>query len=275
MSGCVGESATDILKRWQMNRLETIHQNRVDYGQGPSCMTVLTYYWGADVALPDTQFWRIESAFRETWLRCGMVKSVIVTDKPTFEVERFAETFSNVEIQIEPTLVAGNLTPMSIDCDSRFADRFNTDYLMVIQDDGFPLREGLDEFLGKWDFIGAPYVRDKFLPRLVARMFNLWTANGGFSIRSMKMCQMAAELWRQKYCHFTGDEHWIGEDAYYTETLLKHSWRYNREMRMADNRTALRFAYDCVVNQPVKDLPFGFHRAETFAEFVNRGWLQV
>jgi hypothetical protein len=264
---------TELLSRWQRQRLDTVHANRTDYGYGPDSVTVLAYYWGADVEKPDTFFYRIESAFRETWLHCGMMKSVIVTDRPTKELQSFAQKFPCVEIQIEPSLIPGNLYTMSADCDGKFADRFSTDYLMVIQDDGFPLRPGLEEFLGKWDFIGPPYVRDKFFPRLIARMFNLWTANGGFSIRSKRMCDMAQKYWRKIY-HSYPDCHAVGEDAYYTETLLRRHREYRRTMKMADCRSAIRFAYDCVVEQPVKSLPFGFHRAETFAIFMNRGWVQ-
>lgn len=265
-------SATDVLAEWQLNRLRTVHDGRSDYGKGSERVTVLAYYWGADMESPDTQFYRIESAFRETWLQCGMLRSVIVTDRPTRQVEKFAELFPSVEIQVEPSLVPGDIFTMSQDCDGRFADRFSTEYLMVIQDDGFPLRPGLDEFLGKWDFIGPPYVRDKWLPRILARLLNLWTSNGGFSIRTHRMCEMAAEYWRKKW-HKCRDPYVVGEDAYYTATLLKHEWRYNRTMKMADNRSALKFAYDIIVQQPIKDLPFGFHRAETFVEFVKRGWV--
>ena len=265
--------ATELLSSWQRKRLDSVHANRVDYGCGPESVTVLAYYWGAGVDKPDTSFYRIESAFRETWLNCGMLKSVIVTDIPTREVEAFAKQFPCVEIQREPSLIPGNLYTMSCDCDGRLADRFNTEYLMIIQDDGFPLRRGLEAFLGKWDFIGPPYVRDKFLPRLIAGMFNLWTANGGFSIRSKRMCDMAQKYWREKY-HTFPDCHAVGEDAYYTETLLRRHRDYRRTMKMADNRSAIQFGYDCVVEQPDKSLPFGFHRAETFAEFVRRGWIQ-
>ena len=116
--------ATELLTRWQHRRLDTVHANRTDYGHGPDSVTVLAYYWGADSANPDTQFFRIESAFRETWLHCGMMKSVIVTDKPTTELQAFAQKFPCVEIQIEPSLIPGNLYTMSADCDGRFADRF-------------------------------------------------------------------------------------------------------------------------------------------------------
>ena len=265
--------ATELLSRWQRKRLDTLHAGRRDYGRGPDSVTVLAYYWGAGTDSPDTSFYRIEAAFRETWLHCGMMKSVIVTDFATKEVDLFAKQFPCIEIQEEQRLVPGDLLSMSRDCDGRLADRFSTDYLMIIQDDGFPLRRGIESFLGKWDFIGPPYVRDKFFPRLIARMFNLWTANGGFSIRSKRMCDLAQKYWQEKY-HAFPDCHAIGEDAYYTETLLRRHRDYRCTMKMADNRSAIQFGYDCIVEQPVKSLPFGFHRAETFAEFNRRGWIQ-
>ena len=267
-------TATEILAEWQKDRLCTIHKDRIDYGNGRDDVTVLTYYWGASPENSEAQFYRVESAFRETWLHCGMMKSVIVTDAVTREVSEFSEKFQNVEVQVEPTLVPGDLDSMSFDCDSRLEKRFDTRYLLIIQDDGFPLQSGIDKFLGRYDFIGSPYVRDKFFQRLMAGLFNLWTSNGGFSVRTHRMCEMAAHYWRKKYCNFKGDVHWLGEDAYYTETLLKHEWKYNRTMKMADNRSALKFAYDIIVPQPIKELPFGFHRAETFVYFLKRGWVK-
>ena len=270
----VMNTATEILAEWQKKRLITIHEGRTDYGKGRDDITVLTYFWGEAPENAEARFFRVESAFRETWLHCGMMKSVIVTDRITPGLQCFSEKFPTVQVQVEPTLVPGNLDSMSFDCDSRLETRFETRYLMIIQDDGFPLQSGIDDFLGKYDFIGAPYVRDSLLPRTIAKIFNIWTSNGGFSIRSHRICEMAAWYWRRKYKNFKGDVHWLGEDAYYTETLLKHEWKYNRTMKMADNRSALKFAYDIIVPQPIKELPFGFHRAETFVDFLKRGWIK-
>ena len=267
----VGGEATEFLATWQLNRLRTIHAGRKDYRTGRQDVTVLSYYWG-ESACVDTQFYRVESAFRETWLHCGIMPSVIVTDRPTRQMELFVENFSNVSLQIEPALVAGDTFSMSQDCNGKLADRFQTEYVMIVQNDGFPLCRGLDRFLGKWDFIGAPYVRDKCLTRLIARMFNLWTCNGGFSIRTHHICELATEYWKRKW-HACQDPSVTGEDLYYTLTLLKHEWKYNRNVTIADNRSALKFSYDVIVPQPISSLPFGFHRAETFVDFVRRGWL--
>ena len=48
----------------------------------------------------------------------------------------------------------------------------------------------------------------------------------------------------------------------------------NRMMRMTNNRSALNFGCDIIVPQPIKKLPFGFHRAETFVDFLDRGWVK-
>ncbi|MBR7179993.1 MAG: hypothetical protein IKD42_00020 [Kiritimatiellae bacterium] len=255
--------AVEFLSGWQRMRLDTVHAGRKDYGKGRSDVTVLSYYWGESPGNAEARFYRTESAFRETWLHCGMMKSVVVTDRMTPGLKRFAEEFSAVEIQVEPSLVPGDLLSMSRDCDGKFASRFDTEYLLVVQDDGFPLRGGLDEFIGNWDFIGPPYVRDKWLQRFVARTLNLWTSNGGFSLRTHRMCELAAWYFKKRW-HTCMDPLVVGEDAYYTSTLLKHHWKYNRTMRMADNRSAVRFAWDILVPQNVKVQPFGFHRAETF-----------
>lgn len=258
------------LPEWQKTRLETVHANRRDYPAGPAALTVLTYCWGMDAERPTTQFYRVESAFRETWLRCGMMKSVIVTDRPTDEMKTFAAQFPSVEIQVEPSLVPGDLHSMSVDCDGRLVERFDTPYVMIVQDDGFPLRSGVEEFLGRWDFIGAPYVRDLFLPRLAARILNHWTMNGGFSIRSHGICELAAMHWKREF-HACDNRQALVDDIYYTSTLIRRCAAYRREMRLADNRTALRFSWDCAVPFSVSSLPFGFHRAATFERLIAAG----
>lgn len=265
----MSDTATELLADWQRRRLDTVHANRTDYGAGRPDLTVLTYYWGADADRPDTQFFRIESAVRETWLQCGLTKTVIVTDRPTREMLAFAALFPQVEIQTEPSLVAGSLYSMSVDCNSRLRDRFDTPYVLTVQDDGFPLRPGIDEFIGKWDFIGAPYVRDKLPQRIIARLLNYWVMNGGFSLRSKRICALAAELW-PKFSHL-GHCTATSDDIYYTETLIMKSFRYGRTMKLADNRHALRFSYDDVVPFTLSAIPFGFHRATTFETIRKHG----
>ena len=250
------------LVEWQRGRMELVHKGRVAYGEGPREVTVLAYFWGA------ADFWRVECAIRETWLKCGQMKTVIVTDGERDEVKRFAAEFECVEVQVEKGLVAGSLGSMSADCNGKLAGRFSTEYVLVVQDDGFPLRAGLGEFLGKWDFIGAPSIRDLFLPRLAARVLNHWTMNGGFSLRSRRICELAAKYWKAKYQAW-GECKAVSEDTFYTQTLLRNEGAYRRAVRLPENREALKFSYDAIVKFDVKELPFGFHRASSFEELTR------
>jgi len=62
---------------------------------------------------------------------------------------------------------------------------FETDYMIMIQDDGYILNPHLwtDEFL-QYDYIGAPWPKQFF-----GRSDNLFQGNGGFSLRSKKIVE--------------------------------------------------------------------------------------
>lgn len=253
-------SAENVLAEWQKARLATVHAGRKDYGVGRDDVTVLSYYWGATADSPDTQFYRMEVAFRETWLHCGMLHSVIVTDCPTKEVECFAENFPNVEIQIEPTLVPGRLFTMSADMNGRLFTRFKTPYVLIIQNDGYPIRTGMEDFVGKYDFIGAPYIGLQWWKQLISYVTNYRVQNGGFSLRSRAICEAAAYYWNEKY-HKLGDCIESAEDIFYTSTLIKKERKYRRTFRLATSKESLAFSWDALVPIPQPDkLPFGFHR---------------
>lgn len=66
----------------------------------------------------------------------------------------------------------------------------------------------------------------------------------------------------------------VFEDILYTGTLVRKERRYRRTFRFATSRESLHFSWDAIVPIPMpKTLPFGFHRAETFVEFLKRGWV--
>ena len=120
-------------------------------------VTVLAYHFWDDQGY-DAAFGRLALAVRETWRHCGQLRTVLVVNKTRPCIEAFAAENREVEVQVEPSLVPGDINSMSADCNSRLWTRFSTPYVLVIQADGYPLRGGLEEFVGKYDFIGAPYV---------------------------------------------------------------------------------------------------------------------
>lgn len=230
-----------------------------------SAVTVLAYhFWGRDGY--DDAFSKVEHAFRETWRHCGRLKSVLVVNETAPCVERFAAENDNVEVQFEPSLVPGKIFTMSADMNGKLYSRFGTPYVLIIQNDGYPLRPGLEEFVGKYDFIGAPYVRISWWRDLICRVLGYWMSNGGFSLRSRRICEAAACFW-SRYARFHPSDSTV-EDLYYTKTLPLRHPSYRFKYKIAPNTAAIRFSYDALVPQPVKELPFGFHRAKTF-EVLN------
>ena len=222
-------------------------------------VTVLAYHFWDDQGY-DAAFGRLALAVRETWRHCGQLRTVLVVNKTRPCIEAFAAENREVEVQVEPSLVPGDINSMSADCNSRLWTRFSTPYVLVIQADGYPLRGGLEEFVGKYDFTGAPYVRDSWWKNLVCRVLNYWVQNGGFSLRSRRICEAAAKYWNGKYAA----RGWFPdatEDLYYTKFLPLHEREYRRSFRLATNRESLRFSWDALVPIPKPEtLPFGFHR---------------
>ena len=176
--------------------------------------TVLAYFFWNDERI-ETEFPTIECAFLATFKCLGLLSSVIVTNKETVQMKKFADTYG-VKIQIEPSLRNG-LHAMCIDCIRKLYMRFETDYVLIIQNDGMPVNPGLEDFIGKYDYIGAPFPGhltwyDCFpYPKFAV-------GNGGFSLRSKRICQDAASFYNSffshiPYCWFTI------EDVFYCKTM--------------------------------------------------------
>ena len=225
-------------------------------------VTILSYTFPKPGAEAEA-FERIVFSLRETWKHVGVLPTVIVTSHVFAELERFASKHANVNVQVEPSLKYGDIHTMSVDCISRLHTRFHTPYVLIVQDDGYPLRKGLEEFVGKYDFIGAPYVRDVWWKNMVCGIFRCWVQNGGFSLRSRRICEAAARFWEDKY-RALGRCRNTSEDIFYTEFLPLHERSYRKAFRLATNRESLRFSWDANVPIPCPmELPFGFHRMQT------------
>ena len=115
----------------------------------------------------EASFGRIVESIERTWRLIGRMKTVIVADRAFDQVKVFASANADVvELQIEPTLVPGRIQSMSLDCIKRLYRRFTTPYVLIIQDDGYPLKSNIDDFVGRYDFIGAPIISDGWKRKL-------------------------------------------------------------------------------------------------------------
>ncbi len=219
-------------------------------------------------------FAKIVKSIERTWKHCSELKTVIVSSHRFAEVEAFVSSHSNVELQIEPSLVPGNIKTMSMDCIKKLYTRFTTPYVLIIQDDGFPIRSGLEEFVGKADFWGAPIISDGWKRKLLYAL-GLGSFNGGFSLRTRRLCEYASRKWFSFFRHiFKEDSKYLGEDFYYT-TLLKLLpmtwWKFKFPME----KQAFHFSFDNLgglVSVPIESiLPFGVHGKSTLNIMSGKG----
>ena len=259
------------LRDWQMRELPSLRERTFGQSAYFCEVTVVAYTFPMD--REGLGFDCLECAILQTWAVLGMMKTVIVADGRFPKLDAFASRHGNVEVQLEPSLVPGKIETMSADCCARLHARFSTRYCLVVQDDGFPLKDTLGDFLGKYDFVGAPYVRISWWRNAICAMLGYWMSNGGFSLRSKRICEAAAAYW-PKYRNVHPSDLTV-DDLYYTKTLPLRHPSFRLKYCIAPNSAAIRFSYDALVGQPVKALPLGIHRASTFEELQAKGLLDV
>ncbi len=211
-----------------------------------------------------------EFALRQSLTVLGRLPTVIVTDRRWAELEALAEALG-AEIQEEPSLTPGDIWSMSLDCIARLHSRFTTKHVLIVQNDGVPLRDELDAFLG-YDFIGAPCVTEGW-KETVADLLGITVLNGGFSLRSRRLCRAVAWRWAMlwRYILKPGDKS-LSEDIFYTRTLRLWDLYYRLRYRFAPSRVARRFSVECLDGAiPVarEANPMGFHGRLTAKAFFD------
>lgn len=263
-------SDKDFLDNWIRERMRVIRRHQPQYRPGPDGVTVLAYHFWRETGFAEA-FEKIECAVHETWRHCGFMPTVLVCNRAHPSVERFAEAWSPwVSVQVESSLLPGEIYTMSADCNGKLYTRFETPSVLIVQNDGFPLRPGLERFLEKYDFIGAPYVRDIWWKRLICTILNCWASNGGFSLRSREICERVAFYWQRGYCAWPPGKK-VSEDLFYTQTLPLRERDYRKRVTIADCRAAIDFSSDLILPGLLPTHPFGFHGAAAFRYLHRNG----
>jgi len=133
---------------------------------------------------------------------------------------------------------------------------FDTGFVLLIQDDGYVVHpEAWDDSFLDYDYIGAPWPipapddiawRDK--EGGIRRV-----GNGGFSLRSKRLCSLASELelpWEEYHgnCHEDGFICTNNVDVYEAHGC-----------RIAPVDVAVRFSHETMIPETAGIKPFGFH----------------
>lgn len=263
------------LQRWQLKRLGLL-RTRLPSACGPGSVTVVAYHFWEGGSF-DAQFDFLECSIREAWHHCGLLKTVLVVNRLTRRLEDFAAAASDwVKLDLCPDLVPGNLYSMSVDCISQLHRRFDTAYALIVQNDGFPIRSGLEAFLEKYDYIGAPWVfgKDDWITRLLLRHRHD-VGNGGFSLRSKSLCEQTAWYFQRKYKRLP-QFYFLTEDYFICKTLPSFEKRYREWVRIAPPEVAAIFSLEdnIELHDAVQARPFGFHGPSAFDKLLNEGRIE-
>ncbi len=229
-------------------------------------VTALAYCFWPPERMADL-FFTIEAAFRATWEQCGRLRSKLVASHRFPELDAFCEQ-EGVDVDLAPEL-SGNLTAMSRDCIVNLHARFDTPHVLLIQNDGFPLSSGLETFLGDYDYIGAPWPPPSWYTGLLFPYRRYAVGNGGFSLRSKRICELASHYARRSL-RWVPASWFTTEDVFYCRVLPRLSPHCAKVLRYAPADVAGRFSFEaCERFLPPDGRIFGFHGEHAFIKTRN------
>ena len=231
-----------------------------------SNVTLLSYFFWDDDRI-ETKFYTVECAFLCAFRSWGAgMPATIVTNRETKTMRAFCARYG-VKLQIDPVLKNG-LRGLSIDCIRNLHKRFTTEYVVILQTDGMPVRPGLEAFLGKWDYVGAPWPghgnwKDRFVYTRYA------VGNGGFCLRSNRICRAASKAY-ERFCRHLPYSILLCDDIFYCKTMpfLSREWR--NSFHYPSREEALLFSVEYVpIGLTLEFPPLGFHSESGFRNYAT------
>jgi len=238
----------------------------------------------SDVTLITAWLWRDErfdslldsllAAILMTWRFCGRLPVVLLVNRETPALLNMAQEWG-LRLLVEPQIQGGggNVKTLNREAIMNLPKRFDTNYLLSFQNHAFPIRAGLNDFLGKYDYIGAPWVfgKDDWITRFLLRHRHD-VGNGAFSIKSRQLCDMTAWYYQRKYkylphCYLVIDDYFIAK------TLPSFEKRYRETIRIAPPDVAATFSLEdnVALHEATQARPFGFHGPTAFARLQHEG----
>ena len=240
---------------------------------GRDDVTAVSYVFGDRDKLP-AYVDAIELALRETYRWCGMLKTTLVVNHMVEALEKLKTEFgSMLRIDVDASLTPGDIVGFSRNMIRTLPDRFDTPYMLNIHPDGFPLRNGLDEFVGEWDYIGGPWntANDDWITRVLLSR-NDGAGNGGFALRTRKICNEGAAAYR-RFWKIIPDCYLLYEDIFFTRFLPRWQPGYSRRVSLAPREESKRFSLceELMPGERLFQVPFGFHSWKAFSWLNKKG----
>ena len=251
------------LYSWEQSNLQKLRESKFAPSRWRDEVTLLIHSFQPD----ESMFFINEFPILHTWKMLGVLPVVIITDRETEPMINLKHRYpDDVSIRLSDDLKRGDTLSLSRDCLNGLDRYFDTKYCLVIQDDGFPIRNNLEEFIGNWDYIGAPCVGNRpkqYLADILLRD----CLNGGFCLRTHALCEATAKAWRnwgKKARELFG---WtISEDWFYS-TYSRYNLIHRLRFRFPWAPQARRFSMMDMIGRidvrEFKFVPFGVHGPTT------------
>ena len=202
------------------------------------------------------------------WKHCGRLPVTLFVNRVTRKLDKMANNYG-IRLVIDKAVKGGGGSVRDLNrkvlCESK--NWFDTEYELTFQDHAFPLRNGLESFLDKWDYIAAPwrFNKDDWVTRTLLR-HRFDVGNGAFSLRSKNLCERTAYYYNRHFrffphCYLFCDDYFIGK------TLPSWEKYFLREVCIASPSEAARFALEenTDLQDRIGSLPFGFHGPTAFS----------
>jgi len=254
-------SGESLLSTWQRTVIPRLEHGAVPAACVPD-VTLLAYFFWDDDRI-NTLFYTIQSAFLCARHFLGMLPATLVVNRTTPAMIWFCDEH-HILLQIDATLTGG-VPRMNRDCVQDLHRRFDTDYVLIIQSDGFPLRDGLEAFVGKYDYVGAPFGGFSWYTDIVFPPSRYGVVgNGGFTLRSRKLCEMASTFYRKYFSRLPYT--WLTvDDVFYCKTLPRFSKACRETVVYAPPEVAGQFSFETNRHYySPTTCPLGFHSASGF-----------
>jgi len=257
----------NTLQRWQRQAVEVLARRRAE-PRSLNNVTALTYHLFSDPAVFDARFGEVMCAFLMTRAACGDIPCMLVVNRVTPQVSRFCEEHG-VRIDCDRSL-SGGLRCLSLDYIQRLHERFDTEYVLCVHGDGFPLRRGIEPFVGPYDYIGSPWGRPSWYTNLVFPYPQYCVGNGGLSVRSKRLCELASACYRRRY-KLLPDCYVVVDDVFYGRVLPRFEPACRRTMVYAPPDVAGRFSFESNIEFYAVggEMPFGFHSVGGFERVMR------
>jgi hypothetical protein len=253
------------LREWQKLVLPSLRQIKEFSEPKAGDVTIVAYFYYDDARI-DTEFFAIECSILCAYLSCGKLPTILVVNRRTAQIDEFAEKYG-ITIQLEKRLTGG-LKAMNIDCDSRLYERFDTRYVLNVESDGIIVNPGIERFVGKWDYIGAPW-RFSRASWYLRPFPDYFVGNSGLCLRSRDICEAAAKLYARYF--FLMPYNWcLIEDMFYCKVLRWLSPSFRKKFVFASIEVAAQFSIEWASEYLESVPPLGFHGVAGFQNYVSR-----